>query len=1200
MVEFYNEILIRNVDCGLLYFQIKDDELIKQFEQLKREKAELEKETNTDEKHLSDVQYQIEKLSKQIHTFKDKDIELSTTNNRFRYSGTIADSLMGRKLRQVVKDHEDDKAIRTIGDNDYTDIIINLKFKSDIMIPDDTPKKAYDKETDSIVELKGKKMKRLISKKKLRQMAYSEGVTINGVHYVNYQRTSSKARTGNDLFIDERYFEEMDGWQNLGIPFRNMVKSQDRKNPNPYEKADIVAIRSYQSLIASSIIGELDIDPYSILLIDDVTGQATMDCNVIELVDREDEKGKELKAVRKPYTQSTDLWDGQSLLDSSVFKNGTYATKEKDKNGKHKEESYEKYGFILLRNHFFKTAVFNTNLQEYYKERFKGVENPVILDTFGNEFNSERVLMITTRNSVKIFKFADIICTYMIADDKKAYLKELEAPLKDKREELRKAKQDVTTAKRKLTMLMNYDPEKGKEPPTQEDIENATNNLNKAEKYYTENCERLADEIESLEKSPELKKERERLTWDWYREKIKNQKFGCCKTEHKSKFGDKQQLWYQVVGSLNFNKPELWEMVKPQITELNYMKKYVAWFKRGIDMRATENVGNSMMLSLLNVNDDISRTTWYTDYKRSQLTSIIKRLIAGKLQIKESDFCTLVGNPYEMLRASCGDKIESSIINDNECYCTRYKDGEELYGMRSPHICTGNNALLKNVYHQEWKWFNFTDNIIVVNLWDKGAFLSPKWNGSDTDSDAAFIGNNHIILEKVKAVQDYLIPINAIPQKSKTYEYTDEEMAKVDGQLCNDFIGKICNLARDLQALYWHLYNTGTEENKKKYLSMIYDDICILEVLSNVAIDSAKRRYDCNIATEIRRIKSRPYMKAEGAIIKNDTVVFTETRYKKSLSEKTIADYEKLVKCRKEVTTREALEEINKEIDKLLMTTDTYMVRPDFTKNLKSAPKKKRRKKFENDEQKELYREKQIAYAQEQKMLKEKIYRKLQSPMDILKEIIEEEVKRSPRTNYLTSFVEVLRPIPSGTKADYNRIEAIKNICIDAKKSMNHVQNEYDAGRKSFDEMFEEKKNLEKDVINNIKNRDVTTWDIHKLIRDVHDTHPKKDKHGKIIKGEDGKPVIVDKRDKTLWKEKVGGLLLQWVYAAHKDKFIDAIKTDGKGMVSYVTEYIPEENKTSSKITSFKDIGKLIKPNKEDLFELDGKQYVIKKSKVVR
>lgn len=35
MVEFYNEMLIKNVDCGWLYFQIKDDEAIEEYESMK-------------------------------------------------------------------------------------------------------------------------------------------------------------------------------------------------------------------------------------------------------------------------------------------------------------------------------------------------------------------------------------------------------------------------------------------------------------------------------------------------------------------------------------------------------------------------------------------------------------------------------------------------------------------------------------------------------------------------------------------------------------------------------------------------------------------------------------------------------------------------------------------------------------------------------------------------------------------------------------------------------------------------------------------------------------------------------------------------------------------------------------------------------------------------------------------------------------
>lgn len=447
----------------------------------------------------------------------------------------------------------------------------------------------------------------------------------------------------------------------------------------------------------------------------------------------------------------------------------------------------------------------------------------------------------------------------------------------------------------------------------------------------------------------------------------------------------------------------------------------------------------------------------------------------------------------------------------------------------------------------------------------------------------------------MKKVQDYLIPINAVPQKAKKYEYTEEEMAKVDGQLCNDLIGKVCNLARDLQSLYWHLYNTGTEENKQKYLPMIYDDICLLEVLSNIAIDSAKRRYDCNVSNVMNKIKRRSYMTVTGAIIKDDTIMFTETRYKKILSEAKIKEYEDYVKRRNEATSIEEIEELNKEIENTIMKTVPQWVSPDFTQSLKSKPKKKKkRSKNETDEQKELNRQKQIALAQEQKMLKERIYRKLESPMDILKSLIEEKVVRCDRTNYLTSFVEILKPIPKETKADYNRIKAIKEVCIEAKKSQDYIQSEYDSNRKSFDEMYEEKKTIEKDVINDIKSREVTTWDIHKLIRDVFDIHPKKDKHGKIERDSEGKVILVDKRDNTLIDSETGGLLLQWVYAAHTDKFLETIKDSGHGTISYVKKYEPK-NETSTKINSFKDLGKILKEDNREIFELDGEKYVIEK-----
>lgn len=302
-----------------------------------------------------------------------------------------------------------------------------------------------------------------------------------------------------------------------------------------------------------------------------------------------------------------------------------------------------------------------------------------------------------------------------------------------------------------------------------------------------------------------------------------------------------------------------------------------------------------------------------------------------------------------------------------------------------------------------------------------------------------------------------------------------------------------------------------------------------------------------------------------------------------------ISDYEDCLRDRENATSQEEIDGINKKIEKILKTEDVYMIRPDFTKSLKSQPKKKRRK-YENEEQKELNRQKQKAYTQEQKALKEKIYRKLQSPMDILKEVIFEHLEKSPRTKFIPLFTDILVPIPKGTKADYNRIEKVKEVCIDAKKKMDCKQSEYDSGRICFDEMHEEKKNIQKDVINDLKNRKITAIEINKLIRSVYNEYPEKNRHGRVIRLSNGKPKMADARDQNIIKHEAGGWMLQWLYSAHKDEFLKAIKHN-KGDVSYVRKYEPCK-KVTNKITNLKDIGTLINPESE-IVTWDGEEYEI-------
>ena len=1115
------EMKILNLEASTLYWLNRDEKKITEYESLK---SALKAGEQVDNRRL-------ETLSREIYSFAGMNHDLQTATMWKFLRGTVADSLMSRKLRSISRNGRNDIVTDKSDSYDICFMVVNLTFKNDVMIQDGGKMvMVYDPENENFVATDRKKMKKLISRKELRKMAYRDGIVINGVRYVDFQRSSSKARTGNDLFIAEEYLHEMDEWQKMGMPFEGM-------------KTDLVSIRAYESLVSSSIIGTVAIDPENILLIDDVSSSYTMPCNVVKMTATVDSEGKpiksshkHLKAVREPYTQSTDLWDGQSLLDSSVFTENGYSDK----------------GFLLLRNRFFKSAGFHTRLQDYYRE--KGIT--AVTDMFGNVLPAENVLMVTTPNSVKIFKFADVICDRMIPEEQKVTLRELLNILEQKKSNKEDITKQITSIKRKRTMRNG------------EDCTDLDAELSSLE----EKAKLLDEEIKTAEKP--VKTEKRRLTWNWYKEQIAGDPFGVCKYEKQSKFGDKQQLWYQVIGSLNLTEDELRKLVESQITEVNLIKKNVAWFKHFIGRSGDFKTTDDMMIALLNKNDAISGTKWYKDYRRSRIQGILDKIKTGKIQVPGADFRVLFGNPYEMLVSSTGQEITDSIIHDFECYCPAFGDGEELFCFRSPHICTGNSALLKNVHRSEWRWFNLTNNIIAVNFWGKGSFLSPTLNGADTDSDTGYVGNNKIILGKVREAvlsENFSIPINGENPKAKIVNYTKEALANTDTQLCNDYIGRVCNLGRDLQAFFWHIYNSGTEK-QKKYLPQIYDDICICEVLSNIAIDSAKRRYDLQIASEIKEIKKRPYLRIDGAVIVDDSILITgDKRYKKSVSEETIKQVEELQKKRESATTEEELRIINEEIDSLITTVDKKFIRPAFTKKLQGN----------------VTGQKQKSLSVEEKFLLSRMHKVLDCSMDLLQKIVPEMTERASRSKDLP-IVMVLNDY-KGVKPDENRIRSIKKKVLEGKKQLDILRAKYkDDLDYSYEEFIREIDALTDNIIDRLRTNDsnntplkIEEADIVKLIFKVYGQRPVRDKNGHEVKDEKGRIVYTEPGfDKELKEKKAGMLMLQWVYQAFPEEF-QKVFADNKGKSSRVVE-VPEPG---NGVTEFD--GKYYKIETVDLKQTD-------------
>lgn len=222
------------------------------------------------------------------------------------------------------------------------------------------------------------------SKSELRTLFYVNGVPITykthnkdgtvikeeTIHYRMLYRTPGKAKKGTVYFICDRLYKKAREFLYMGIKL-------------PKQNAPIVEIGAYSSLITSTIVGRVKIEPENILILKDF--DSFFETNVVSI---ETNEKRECIAVRRDnYQVKNTMFDGQALIDSSIFP--PWAD-----------------GYILLRQHMFKAAAFCTHIQKYFRDHYgDGYEDAVIKDMWGNEHRAKDIKMITTDNACKWLKF---------------------------------------------------------------------------------------------------------------------------------------------------------------------------------------------------------------------------------------------------------------------------------------------------------------------------------------------------------------------------------------------------------------------------------------------------------------------------------------------------------------------------------------------------------------------------------------------------------------------------------------------------------------------------------------------------------------------------------------------------------------------------------------------------------------------------
>ena len=227
--------------------------------------------------------------------------------------------------------------------NKYTLTIINLKFTY-----------KYKDENN------GKSLKQL------REHFYKNGFNLGGVHYVRYKRSSGSSRQGKCLFINDKLLSHMSKWGECGLK----------------PTGDLASWEAYKSLSLSSLKGTIDIPLNGILFIPDCISE------FFEEVVSVEEKDGALVATTKEAPIYNDIWDGESLLDESLF-----------------VEDYAEKHMLLLRNKFFKSCAFRTKLQKWFKDKNITLDDLKARGFITLATDISQIVMVTTPNSMKFLKF---------------------------------------------------------------------------------------------------------------------------------------------------------------------------------------------------------------------------------------------------------------------------------------------------------------------------------------------------------------------------------------------------------------------------------------------------------------------------------------------------------------------------------------------------------------------------------------------------------------------------------------------------------------------------------------------------------------------------------------------------------------------------------------------------------------------------
>lgn len=361
--------------------------------------------------------------------------------------------------------------------------------------------------------------------------------------------------------------------------------------------------------------------------------------------------------------------------------------------------------------------------------------------------------------------------------------------------------------------------------------------------------------------------------YEYWKSNIDNV-FGVVKCDKEGNFGSYNRTTYQLLNSIpNLKFDDLFKITELEREYVSLLKNDNSVFKHylGYDVEKTYELiksgdindsvfheTNDLLNALLMVNSDVQYTKKFKKMKSDLISNYIKNLKIGKIRLSNTKYVTLISNPYEMLQKSIDKFDNTSIMKGREVYCSFYEDGQEFCASRNPHINAGNVMYTKNKYHDEYKWFNFTDNICSINFFDNDA--PDRLQGADTDSDTMILIPDEIMFNKALYCENnFPTPINMIKGSSKKMKYNMDEISKLDIILSDNYIGKIVNMSQIINS---YMNEAIAKREPMTIITELYNASSKLSSMSQIEIDKSKKSFDnINIIKELKKIKNIDYIR---------------------------------------------------------------------------------------------------------------------------------------------------------------------------------------------------------------------------------------------------------------------------------------------------------------------------------------------------